>query len=158
MNNWSSKATKGIICLNGHLSVFLLLSMVDGEKDFLSPLSTLNKSPIKRRFADFYCPGGDVSVSILLKLFHFQFSFNCCIFLQEKTRVCQNCIKITRAIGAYEACCTNKRNAFKWCKRIFDFTHPQGWWWNISGRKLWKLIFAFVKKYHNPDTEFEEKE
>ena len=43
-----------------------------------------------------------------------------------KTRVCQNCAKITRTRNAYSTCCYNVNSAYGWCKRIYDFTNPLG--------------------------------
>ena len=66
---------------------------------------------------------GNISIPFLLLA---TWSFLLWLFQSHKVSVCQNCAKITRAIGAYDECCFNRRNAYKWCKRIYDFTHTHG--------------------------------
>ena len=51
------------------------------------------------------------------------------IFLQfqpERVRICEHCLKITRAPSAYEQCCTDQDNAFSWCRRIYHFSQSNG--------------------------------
>lgn len=43
-----------------------------------------------------------------------------------RSRVCQNCAKITRAPTAIEECCSNRHNAFNWCRRLYDFHNALG--------------------------------
>lgn len=44
----------------------------------------------------------------------------------RNSRICQNCAKITRAPHAYRKCCVNRRNAFMWCERIYEFSNSLG--------------------------------
>lgn len=44
----------------------------------------------------------------------------------ERVRICEHCLKITRAPTAYEQCCTDQDNAFSWCKRIYNFSQSNG--------------------------------
>lgn len=44
----------------------------------------------------------------------------------HQVRICENCLKITRAPQAYQQCCTNTNNAFSWCQRIFKYVNNQG--------------------------------
>ena len=52
-----------------------------------------------------------------------------CIYFQfqpERVRICEHCLKITRAPTAYEQCCTDQDNAFSWCRRIYHFSQSNG--------------------------------
>jgi len=44
----------------------------------------------------------------------------------HQVRICENCLKITRAPQAYQQCCSNVNNAFSWCERIFKYVNNQG--------------------------------
>jgi len=44
----------------------------------------------------------------------------------ERVRICEHCLKITRAPSAYEQCCTDQDNAFSWCRRIYHFSQSNG--------------------------------
>ena len=65
-----------------------------------------------------------------------------------KSSVCQQCAKITRTAGAYTECCDNVSNAYVWCKRLYDFTNPLGWFDSQRSTKLAKLIYPSVLDNH----------
>ena len=43
-------------------------------------------------------------------------------FQPNQVRICENCLKITRAPQAYQQCCSNTNNAFSWCERIYKYS------------------------------------
>ena len=57
-------------------------------------------------------------VDNLFRLYeHIFFSFQ-----PNQVRICENCLKITRAPQAYQQCCSNTNNAFSWCERIYKYS------------------------------------
>ena len=69
-----------------------------------------------------------LKVWLHLRIFLFFHCINLCLifFQNDSVRVCEHCLKITRAPTAYEECCTDKDNAFSWCQRIYNFSQSKG--------------------------------
>ena len=66
------------------------------------------------------------------------------LFQPKHVRICEHCLKITRAPQAYQECCQDKDNAFNWCARIYNYSHSHGRKW----KQKWKP--ALLK---NPGTQ-----
>lgn len=55
-----------------------------------------------------------------------EYSDDVCRGEPDRVRICEHCLKITRAPTAYEECCTDQDNAFSWCERIYNFSQSKG--------------------------------
>ena len=68
----------------------------------------------------------DYDPSIIIIIFFHCINLCFTFFQNDSVRVCEHCLKITRAPTAYEECCTDKDNAFSWCQRIYNFSQSKG--------------------------------